>query len=134
MDARIPAGAARRAMVGALVLALGWAACFTPRAARADEEAVQRALLERQQQSDAFALQLRQFQQTLQAPPSQRSALEALHLQQRQRLDTLNESQRAELRAPPAQSAAGAVWGPRLETHAQLLERERRRELDRLTP
>ena len=79
-----------------------------------------RSSIERQQQSDAFALQLRQNQQLLEAAPDNRQALESLQLRQRQQFDDLNERQRAELRA----TENTPTWGPRLE-------QERRMALDR---
>lgn len=60
------------------------------------EQAIQRELLMRQQQSDAFALQLRQSQQQLQIPPGdfrRRAELEAAQLQQRQDLENLGARQ-----------------------------------------
>jgi hypothetical protein len=112
-----------------LVLLLGTCLAL-PGAARADDEAVQRALLERQQQSDAFALQLRQFQQSLQATPAQRQSLDSLHLQQRQRFDALNDGQRAALRASPSEIASGVAWGPRLDAALPQLARERQIEMN----
>jgi hypothetical protein len=124
--------ALRRPTAIAVLLAMAMAGCLALSGiARADDEAVQRALLERQQQSDAFALQLRQFQQSLQAAPAQRQSLDALHLQQRQRFDALNDAQRAALRVSPAESASGAAWGPRLDAALPQLARERQIELSR---
>ena len=64
--------------------------------AYAQDQAIQRELVLRQQQSDAFALQLRQSQQ-LQAIPAgdirRRVEVETLQLQQRQDLDNLGARQ-----------------------------------------
>ena len=60
------------------------------------EQAIQRELIMRQQQSDAFTLQLRQSQQQLQIPPGdvrRRAELEASQLRQRQELDNLSARQ-----------------------------------------
>lgn len=64
------------------------------------EPAIQRELIMRQQQSDAFTLQLRQSQQQLQIPPGdirRRAQLEASQLQQRQELDNLSTRQLREV-------------------------------------
>lgn len=64
------------------------------------EQAIQRELIMRQQQSDAFTLQLRQSQQQLQIPPGdfrRRVELEASQLQQRQELDNLSTRQLREV-------------------------------------
>lgn len=113
-----------------LVSLLAIAAQFAVPAARADDEAVQRALLERQQQSDAFSLQLRQSQQRIAAPRESRQQLEATQLQERLGLERRNDQERTELRASPAESAAGTTWGPRLESQVQELNTGRRRSLD----
>ena len=79
------------------VLLLVCAALAPP--AHAQEQAVQRALVMRQQQSDAFTLQLRQSQQQLQIPPGdfrRRAELEASQLRQRQELDNLSARQLTE--------------------------------------
>ena len=57
---------------------------------------MQRALIQRQQQSDEFALQLRQSQQRLQATPgdlNQQQSLESQQLGERQRLESLGAQQ-----------------------------------------
>lgn len=66
----------------------------------------------RQQQSEAFALQLRQQQQLL----------------QRQQFDNFNEQQQTSLRS--SQAGGAAAWGPRLETRALRMELDRRLLLD----
>jgi hypothetical protein len=60
--------------------------------ASAQAQDVQRALIQRDQQSDAFALQLRQSQEALKASPGN-PARETRGLWERQRLDNLNEKQ-----------------------------------------
>lgn len=63
------------------------------------EQAIQRELILRQQQSDAFALQLRQSQQQLQIPPGdvrRRAEVETSQLQQRRDLDNLSARQLTE--------------------------------------
>ena len=57
---------------------------------------MQRALIQRQQQSDEFALQLRQSQQRLQATPgdlNQQQYLESQQLGERQRLENFGAQQ-----------------------------------------
>jgi hypothetical protein len=64
------------------------------------EQAIQRELIMRQQQSDAFTLQLRQSQQLLQIPSGdvrRRVELEASQLQQRQELNDLSTRQLREV-------------------------------------
>jgi len=85
---------------------------------------MQRSAIERDQQSEAFALQLRQQQQLNRTPPAERPALEAEQLRQRQAFDNLSERQRAGLRTTPAGAGDGPSWGPRLEL-------ERRMQADR---
>ena len=63
------------------------------------EQAIQRELIVRQQQSDAFTLQLRQSQQQLQIPSGdfrRGVELEASQLRQRQELDNLSARQLTE--------------------------------------
>lgn len=62
----------------------------------AQEQDVQRELMRRQQQSDAFLLQLRQSQERLQVPPGdlkRRQELDARQSGERQRLDAVSERQ-----------------------------------------
>lgn len=59
----------------------------------AQDAGIQRQLIQRQQQSDAFALQLRQSQEALKAAPAARSELQARQVSERQRFDNLSESQ-----------------------------------------
>jgi multidrug resistance efflux pump len=69
--------------------------------ALAQEQEIQRALIQRQQRSDAFALQLRQAQERLRVAPGdlrRQQAIESRHLAERQRLENLNERQLREVR------------------------------------
>jgi len=72
----------------------------------AQDEATQRALIRRQQQSDEFTQQLRQSQELLKVPPGDldaRTRLESKQLEQRQRLENLDAGQleRAGKDTPP---------------------------------
>ena len=84
-----------------LVAALG---CAVPPAA-AQNAGIQKQLIQRDQQSDAFTLQLRQSQEALHAPPAARGGLEARQFSERRDLDRLDERQLREVRpaAPQAQ-------------------------------
>ena len=79
-----------------LVLALAAPAALPP--ARAQDEAAisaRRSVIERDQQSESFSLRLRQSESEAKLPagsPSRR-ALEALHLEQRQRQEALHDEQ-----------------------------------------
>jgi hypothetical protein len=64
----------------------------------AQEQEIQKQLIQRQQQSDAFSLQLRQSQETLKAPPSARPELETRQLSERQRLENVSEKQLRDVR------------------------------------
>lgn len=100
-------------------------ACLCPLVAGAQERDIQRALMQRQQQSDDFALQLRQSQQRLQVVPgdlNQQQALEARQLQERQRLESLDAQQQRSL----GQDGTGRFDAEKL--HA---DRDRRMELQR---
>jgi hypothetical protein len=66
--------------------------CGAAQAQDAERE-TRRALLERDQQLDAFSLQLRQSQRASQAPAAQRPALDARQLSERIELDELNSRQ-----------------------------------------
>lgn len=69
-------------------------------AAVAQETEIQRELIRRDQQSDAFRLKLRQSQEQLEVPAaglSQQQAIEARHLGERQRLDLASERQLLEI-------------------------------------
>ena len=67
----------------------------------AQDPAVQRELILRQQQSDAFVQQLHQSQQLLKVPPAdfaRRRDLESRQFGERQRLEQTNEQQLREIR------------------------------------
>ena len=64
--------------------------------ALAQEQAAQRELIRRQQQSDAFALQLGQSQQLLKVAPGNfklRQEIESRHLGEQQHLENISERQ-----------------------------------------
>jgi hypothetical protein len=86
-------------MRAALLLVLASASAL------AQDAGVQRQLIERQQRTDAFNLQLKQSQEILALPPQQRSTIEARQFSDRQRLDNLNEQQLREVQphTPPEQ-------------------------------
>lgn len=65
--------------------------CVTPLLAQ--EQEAQRELIRRQQQSDAFTLQLRQSQELLKAPAEKRLEVEARQLAERQNLENMSERQ-----------------------------------------
>jgi hypothetical protein len=78
--------------------------CFVSCAALAQERDVQRALQQRQQQSDDFALQLRQSQQRLQLVPgdlNQQQYLESQQLGERQRLENFDAQQQRSIGQGP---------------------------------
>lgn len=64
----------------------------------AQDQAVQRQLMQRQQQSDDFNLQLRQSQEALKLPPGARPELETRQLSERQRLENLGTQQLIEVK------------------------------------
>lgn len=71
-------------------------ACLLSSAVFGQERDVQRALMQRQQQSDEFAMQLRQSQERLQATPgdlNQQQYLESRQLGERQQLENLGAQQ-----------------------------------------
>ena len=93
------------------------------------------ALLERQQQSDAFTLQLQQSQQRLGVPAAQQKDLELQQMIQRRQFDATVTQQQSDLRnqqnvAGP-ESQRSASWGPSLNTVPQQMQRERDLEIDR---
>ena len=68
---------------------------------RAQEQDIQRQLIQRQQQSDAFLLQLRQFQERTQVPPGdlkRQRELDARQTSERQRLDDISARQLLEVK------------------------------------
>ena len=70
----------------------------------AQDAGIQRQLIQRQQQSDAFALQLRQSQEALKTAPAGRPELQARQFSERQRFENLSERQLLEVKpdAPEA--------------------------------
>jgi hypothetical protein len=78
-----------------------------PLCASAQDPAVQRELLQRDQQSDAFRLQLRQWQERIAVPPAEprlQQETEARHFAERHGLDGISDSQLRDLRPDaPAQ-------------------------------
>jgi hypothetical protein len=64
----------------------------------AQDAEIQKQLIQRQQQSDAFSLQLRQSQEALKAPPAARPELETRQLSDRQRLDNLSTQQQIDIK------------------------------------
>lgn len=72
-----------------------------PLCAFAQDQAIQRELIQRDQQSDAFRLQLRQSQERLAVPPGdlrRQQEVEARQFGERQRLDELSETQLRDVR------------------------------------
>lgn len=93
-----------------------------PHFASAQDQDIQRALIQRDQQSDAFALQLRQSQQRLAIPRDdvrRQQEVEARQLVERQRLDDVSEKQLRDVR---------------LETPSTLRPYERQRSEDERRP
>jgi hypothetical protein len=80
-------------------------ACAAP--ALAQEADIQKQLMQRQQQSDAFSLQLRQSQDALKVPPAARPALEGRQLLERLRLENVSEKQLLEVRPETPQALRG---------------------------
>jgi hypothetical protein len=64
----------------------------------AQDADIQKLLIQRQQQSDAFNLQLRQSQEALKVAPAARGAMEARQHSERVRLDNVIEAQLREVR------------------------------------
>jgi hypothetical protein len=69
----------------------------------AQDRDIQKQLIQRQQQSDAFTLQLRQSQEALKTPPAAKPELEARQFSERQRLENVSEKQLSEVQpdSPP---------------------------------
>jgi hypothetical protein len=78
--------------------------CLHAAPALAQDPDVQKQLMERQQRTDAFNLQLRQQQEALKAAPADRQALEARQFSERQRLDNLSNQQLRDVRPDAPQS------------------------------
>jgi len=102
--------------------------------AQADDIA-RSALLQRQQQSDAFTLQLQQSQQRLAVPAAQQKDLELQQMIQRRQFDATVTQQQSELRnqlqTGGPESQRSAVWGPSLNVVPQQMQRERDSEINR---
>jgi hypothetical protein len=64
----------------------------------AQQADIQKQLILRQQQSDAFTLQLRQSQDTLKLPPASRPGMEVRQLSERVRLENVSEKQLLDVR------------------------------------
>jgi len=67
----------------------------------AQDQEIQRQLIQRQQQSDAFLLQLRQSQERVQVPPGDLKRMQELDTRQsgeRRRLDTVSERQLSDVK------------------------------------
>jgi len=105
-------------------------ACVAGGAALADDAAVQRALIERDEQTERFGLELRQSQERLGVPsgdPRRRQELEARQLKERQRFDELGERQLESAGRPLSPEPATAR---ELRPHArEQAARERRLQL-----
>jgi hypothetical protein len=72
--------------------------------AQAQDPAIQKLLIERQQRTDAFNLQLKQSQDALKAAPADRQSLDARQFSERQRLDNLSEQQLRDVQAATPQA------------------------------
>jgi hypothetical protein len=86
-----------------------------PLCASAQDQDIQRALIQRDQQSDAFTLQLRQSQERLALPPGdfqRQQQFDARQIFERQRLDQVNEQQLRDVR-------------PEAPAHLQSYERQK---------
>lgn len=59
----------------------------------AQDQEIQKQLIQRQQQSDSFTLQLRHSQELLKVPPARRQEAESRQLAERQMLEIVNERQ-----------------------------------------
>ncbi len=77
--------------------------CFLALPAFAQDAEVQKQLMQRQQQSDAFTQQLRQSQEALKAPAAAKPELETRQLIERQRLENVSERQLRDVKpdSPP---------------------------------
>ena len=77
--------------------------CTLPALAQDPGAGVQQQLLQRQQATDAFNLQLRQSQEAARAAPADRQAVEARQFSERQRLENLSNDQLRDVK-PDAQT------------------------------
>jgi hypothetical protein len=68
-------------------------AALVAASAFAQEQAIQRELIRRQQQSDAFSQQLRHSQELLRVPAERRAQAETQQLGERQQLENVSERQ-----------------------------------------
>jgi hypothetical protein len=109
-----------RRMPAALVILLLPAAA----AAQAPSFETERALLQRQQQSDQFSLQLRQSQSLLGLPAAGRRGLDARYLEQRQAQEQLHDAQLLQAVQDPEASRVGALERFGRERRAQDLGAE----------
>lgn len=66
--------------------------------AAAQDQEIQKQLIQRRQQSDAFTLQLRQSQEAFKVVPGRRQELESRQLAERQRLENVSEKQLLEIK------------------------------------
>jgi hypothetical protein len=99
----------------ALVLAL-WPALA---AAQAPSLEAERAVLQREQQSDRFSLQLRQSQSVVGLPVPERQKLDAAYLQQRQAQEQSHDAQLRQAIQEPEGTRAGAVLRSERERRVQ---------------
>jgi hypothetical protein len=90
-------------------------------AAQAPSVEVERAVLQREQQSDRFSLQLRQSQSTVGLPAAERQKLDASYLQQRQAQEQSHEAQLRQATQDPEAMRAGAAERFQRERRAQEL-------------
>jgi hypothetical protein len=70
----------------------------------AQDADIQKLLIQRQQQSDAFSLQLRQSQEALKLAPAARTAIEARQQVERVRLDDVSATQLRNVRPETAEA------------------------------
>jgi hypothetical protein len=70
----------------------------------AQDAGIQKQLIQRQQATDAFNLQLKQSQDLLAVPPAARSSVEARQFSDRQRLDNISDQQLRDVRPEKPQA------------------------------
>lgn len=70
--------------------------CAAP--AFAQDAGIQKQLIQRQQATDAFNLQLKQSQEAVSVPPAARTGVEARQFSDRQRLDNISDQQLRDVR------------------------------------
>ncbi len=118
-------------MLKLALLAVALLAAPPVRAQQDLEAAARRSLIEREQQSELFALRLRQLQQNLKAGPVNGPALDALQLEQRQREEVMDQEAQRSISGIPGYERARAesdraalqlrfslqtpAWGPQLQ-------------------